>query len=147
VLSFIPYFLSPFSTAQAARTWLLAYFPQRKRDLRKAMRIHTTFLVFHNGHIATSSNKPQSPFPSDIMPNHRKHRNQNDRNQNDPSSGEGFSDVSSTVDTDDESVAQTQDNWTFPVVPAKATRGQYDTASKFHWNILLTRSEVVYSGS
>ena len=132
-------FLSPFSTAQAPRTWSLAYFPQPKRDLRKAMRIHTTFLVFHNGHIATSSNKPQSPFPTAIMPTHRRQQNQND-----PSSGEDFSDVSPVDTDDDESVAQTLDNWTFPVVSSRAKREEYETASKFHWKFLLTTSEVVF---
>ena len=47
------------------------------------------------------------------------------RNQNYPSSesGEEFSDVGPTLDSDDdESVVQTQDNWTFPVVSSKAKR-------------------------
>ena len=52
-------------------------------------------------------------------------------NQHDSSSGEQFSNVSPTVDTDDESVTQIQDNWTFPVVSHKAKREEYETASKF----------------
>jgi hypothetical protein len=102
------------------------------------MRIHATFLVFHNGYIVASSDKPQTPFPSAIMGRRQP------RNQNNSSSGEEFS---STVDTDNESVSQTQDNWTFPVVSHKARREEYETASKFpdvHCKILLTRS---YSGS
>ena len=62
-----------------------------------------------------------------IMPTHRPQQ----RNQGDPGSGEDFSDVSSTVDTDDESVAQTQDTWTFPVLSSKPKREEYETASKF----------------
>lgn len=59
------------------------------------------------------------------MPTHRQQRNQNNS-----SSGEGFSDVSS-MDTADESLALTQDNWTFPVVSSKAKRDEYETASNF----------------
>ena len=53
------------------------------------------------------------------------------RHQNDSGSGEEFSDVDPTVDTDDESDAQTPDNWTFPVVTPKAKCEEYETASKF----------------
>src|SRR5882762_6475295 len=89
------------------------------------MRIHATILVFHNSHITTYSNKPQISFSNAIMPNRGKQRNQNAF-----SSGEEFSDVDPTVDTDDES-AQPEDNWTFPEVPRKAKREEYETASKF----------------
>jgi len=46
------------------------------------------------------------------------------------SSGEEFSDVSSSADTDDEAAAHTHDNWTFPVVPYRAKREDYETVSK-----------------
>ena len=88
------------------------------------MRIHATFLVFHNSYIITFSDKLEMPFPHTIMPTHR----QQSWSQNDPSSGEEFSDVG--LDTDDESVAQTQDNWTFPVVHHMARQEQYETVSK-----------------
>ena len=55
--------------------------------------------------------------------------------QNNSSSGEEFSDVGRNVDTDDESVAETQDNWTFPVVSPKAKREEYETASKFLFSL------------
>lgn len=98
-------------------------------DLCKLMRprTHASLLVFHNdNHIATYSNKPQTPFASAIMPTRRRRQNQDNS-----SSGEEFSDVSPTVNTDDESVTQPQDNWTFPVVSSKAKREEYETASKF----------------
>ena len=49
------------------------------------------------------------------------------------SEGEHFSssDVDFTADTDNESVAQIQDNWIFPVVSSKASREEYQNASKF----------------
>jgi hypothetical protein len=105
------------------------------------MRIHATFLILHNGHIYPHFfNKPQTPFPSSIMLAHTQRRNQNNS-----SAGEEFSDVSSTDSLeDDESLAQIQDNWTFPVVAHKAKRKVYEKASKFHCRILLTRSEVVF---
>jgi len=84
--------------------------------LHKVVRIHATFLVFHNGHIIAFSNKLQIPFLHTIMPTH----SQQSWDQNDRGSGEEFSDVG--PDTDDESVVQIQDNWTFPVVPHKARR-------------------------
>jgi hypothetical protein len=121
-----------------ARQWSLSFykciFRSRIVIYVKGMRFHATFLVFYNSHhIATSFNKPH-------MPTHRQQRNQNY-----PSSGEEFSDVGPTSDSDDESVAQTQDNWMFPVVSSKAKREEYETASKFHCKILLTnRSEVVF---
>ena len=100
------------------------------------MRIHATFLVFYNGHIRVATQR-QIPFPSAIMPAQRQQRNQN--NSRIPSPGEDFSDVSPTVDSDDdESVAQTQDDWTFPVVSSKAKREEYEAASEFCCKFLLT---------
>ena len=67
------------------------------------------------------------------------------RIQIDSGSGEEFSDLHPTVDSDDdESVAQTLDNWIFPVVPPKARREEYETASKFHCKFLLTRSDIIF---
>jgi len=80
------------------------------------------------------------------MPAQRQQRNQN--NSRIPSPGEDFSDVSPTVDSDDdESVAQTQDDWTFPVVSSKAKREEYEAASEFCCKFLLTDinwSEIVF---
>jgi hypothetical protein len=75
------------------------------------------------------------------MPTHRRQRNQNDSG-----SGESFSDVSSSMDSDDESLAPAQDNWTFPVVSSKAKREEYETASNFPQCSLQSflLSEVVF---
>ena len=60
------------------------------------------------------------------MPTHNRQRNHNHS-----SSGEQFSDISPFEDSDDESIAQIQDGWTFPVVSPKAKREEYEMASKF----------------
>jgi len=103
------------------------------------MRIHATFLVFHDSslYIATSSNErffqqPETPFPSTIMPTYR--------NQNDASSGEEFSDISPTVDSD----TNDDSEWTFPVVSSNTKRSEYEMACKFHCDSLLTRSDGVF---
>jgi hypothetical protein len=51
------------------------------------------------------------------------------KSANDTDSAEEFSDVSSASDTD-ESAADTQDNWTFPVVSHKAKREEYESVSE-----------------
>jgi hypothetical protein len=58
------------------------------------------------------------------MPGHKESQNRNDIN-----SGEDFSEVSSTLDSDEESVAQ--DQWIFPVVPRHAKHEDYETACPF----------------
>ena len=108
------------------------------------MRLHATFLVLYNSrHISPLlSTNLRHHFPSAIMPTHKQQRNQNYPSSE---SGEEFSDVGPTLDSDDdESVVQTQDNWTFPVVSSKAKREEYESASKFHCRILLTKSEIVF---
>lgn len=52
-------------------------------------------------------------------------------------SGEEFSDVSSSLDTD-ESEADTRDNWMFPVVSHKAKREEYQSVSQCAQPLLQT---------
>jgi hypothetical protein len=56
------------------------------------------------------------------------------KRDNHSSAGEDFSDVGSTLDSDDELVAQ--DQWTFPVVPSHARREEYEAVSYFFLHCL-----------
>jgi hypothetical protein len=57
------------------------------------------------------------------------HRKSKKRHDLIGSGGEEFSDVSLTLDSDEEPV--TQDQWTFPVVPIHAKREDYQVARTF----------------
>jgi hypothetical protein len=59
------------------------------------------------------------------MPGHRKSKKRDDHR----SAGEEFSELSSTLDSDEEPV--TQDQWSFPVVSPHGKREEYAAASYF----------------
>jgi hypothetical protein len=58
------------------------------------------------------------------MPNSRRKKKPSDT-----TSAEEFSDVDSSLDTD-ESASDTQDTWTFPVVPHHGKRQEFESVSK-----------------
>ena len=78
----------------------------------------------------TTSSHPVLPWYS-TMPGHK-------RRTNGASSGEDFSDVGPSTDTDDDAATYVQDNWTFPVVPSKAGRGDYEAVRQHTLPSLLT---------
>jgi hypothetical protein len=65
------------------------------------------------------------PIPLSTMPGHRKSKKRDEHG----SAGEDFSEVSSTLDSDDESV--TQDPWLFPVVSPHGKREEYAAVNYF----------------